>query len=124
MTTKKQSTPKAPKTQAAEQTGTEQTTEQTPAVKAKVTRKLLRPAIRYEVMTAVRERYVDSGLTDSEFAEQASAQFGSDVSVAVIKSAREAFGIAPTKQATAAELKARIAELEAELAANGTPEQV
>ena len=119
--------PKAAQTEAAPAAAQTEAVAQTEAAAPttlRAKRTMLSAAIKYEVMTAVREKYADSGLTDSEFASALSEQFSSNVSVSVIKSAREAFGIAQTKPASAAELKARIAELEAALAAKGEDQPV
>jgi tagatose-1,6-bisphosphate aldolase non-catalytic subunit AgaZ/GatZ len=74
---------------------------------------------RYDVMTCVKEEYVKTGATDNGFAKIVSQRFGLKVGPSTIKAYREAFGIAPVKAATVAEMKQRIAELEAKLSAAG-----
>lgn len=70
---------------------------------------------RYELMHAVKTQH-GFGLTDGEFAERASRELGFRVLPATVKSYREAFGIEPVKVASAAELRARVRELEAQIA--------
>lgn len=70
---------------------------------------------RYELMHAVKTKH-GFGLTDGEFAEQCSRELGFRVLPATVSSYREAFGIEPVRTASAAELRARVRELEAIIA--------
>jgi hypothetical protein len=80
-------------------------------------RNVMNTAERYEVMTIVRQWYQEKGMTDSEFARWVSSMMGFKIAPSTIKSYREVFGIEPIKSASVSDLRARIAELEAELAA-------
>lgn len=84
---------------------------------AKAERNQLNLPQKYDLMTLIKVEYPKKGMTDSEFAKAASEQLGFAVTGPMVKHYREAFGIEQTKAASAAELKARIAELEAALAA-------
>lgn len=84
--------------------------------KPKAKREVLNLGDRFKAMEFVKTHYADKRMTDTDFAKAATEQLGFKVSAAAIKNYREAFGIAQVKAATPAELRARIAELEAELA--------
>jgi hypothetical protein len=78
-------------------------------------REMLSIPEKFDLMSLINGEYTKRGLTDAEFASAATSQLGFTVAPATIKHYREAFGIEQVKQASAAELKARIAELEAKL---------
>lgn len=83
----------------------------------KTKRNVLTTAQRYDLMQLVKFSYTNAGETDTGFAKIASAKLGLDISASSIKTIREGFGIEQIKAAPVAELKARIRELEAQLAA-------
>lgn len=87
--------------------------------KAKAQRNQLTLGQKYDLMTLVREAYTKTGETDTGFAKIVSDKLGTEISPSTIKHYREGFGIAQIRAAPVSELKARIAELEAKLAAQG-----
>lgn len=66
---------------------------------------------KFDLMLLVRSSHT-IGETDAEFAERAQNTLGFRVLPATVCAYREAFGIPATKPATAAEMRARIRELE------------
>jgi len=87
--------------------------------KTKVERNALTIPQKYALMNAIVTLYSAAGETDTEFARTTSVELEFPVQPATIKHYREAFGIPQIKAAPVAEMRARIAELEAKLAAAG-----
>lgn len=72
---------------------------------------------KYALMTEVKHEYTNAGENDATFAKSISAKLGFDVAARTVKHYRDGFGVPQIKSAPVSELKARIAELEAKLAA-------
>lgn len=80
------------------------------------TRNILTTAQRFALMTLIHTEYTKIGDTDAGFARVATERLGFEVTPGATKTLREGLGLKPIKQATVAELKARVAELEKKLA--------
>jgi hypothetical protein len=72
---------------------------------------------RVKLGNLVNAEYASSGLTDAEFAKLATERLGRDVVTSTITAFREAFGLTAPQALTLTTARARIRELEAELAA-------
>lgn len=93
------------------------TTPAKPAAKAKRERNMMGIVEKTRLAGMIEAEYARSRLNDAEFAEHATKKLGFDVPVTTVTSVREAFKIAAPASLTLSEARARIRELEDELAA-------